>query len=102
MNEISKLFISGKKHVVPISGGLDSRAILASLLKFTEAANIYTYTFGTPSTFDYEIGNLIAKETGTMHTSFPLNDYIFSNNGEINLITQLVLVRQIWDMQQRI
>jgi len=84
MNEISKLFISGKKHVVPISGGLDSRAILASLLKFTEAANIYTYTFGTPSTFDYEIGNLIAKETGTMHTSFPLNDYIFSNNGEIN------------------
>ena len=45
-------FRQSKKHLVPISGGLDSRAILAGLLEFTSAENIFTYTFGTPSSFD--------------------------------------------------
>ena len=54
MNSISKNFVCNKKHLVPISGGLDSRAILAGLLEHTSAENIYTYTFGTPNTLDYD------------------------------------------------
>lgn len=69
---ISKKFDAKCKNVVPISGGLDSRAILGALLKHTEAKNIKTYTFGTPGTYDYEIGNLIAKKYGTIHTSIDL------------------------------
>lgn len=72
LNAISKKFKINQKHVVPLSGGLDSRAILAGLLMNTEAKNIKTYTFGTPGTLDYNIGNYIAKELGTDHINFPL------------------------------
>jgi len=72
---IQKQFNPNEKHVVPLSGGLDSRAILATLLEFTKAENIYTYTFGTPKTLDFDIGNLLAKKVGTNHTKYPLTEY---------------------------
>lgn len=65
--------IDSNQNVVPLSGGIDSRAILGSLLEFTDASNIKTYTFGSPGTYDYEIGNFIAKKTGTNHESFDLS-----------------------------
>ncbi|MGE3591197.1 MAG: asparagine synthase-related protein [Arcobacter sp.] len=77
---INSNFQSNQKHLVPISGGLDSRAILAGLLEHTEAKNIYTYTFGTPNTLDYDVGNYVAKKLGTNHTSFDLTQYIFNQN----------------------
>lgn len=73
------------EHVVPISGGLDSRAILATLLEFTDASNISTYTFGTPKTYDYEIGNMVAKRFGTNHKSFSFNKYKFSTEKEVEV-----------------
>lgn len=72
---ISENFIPQETHAVPISGGLDSRFILACLLEHTSAENIYTYTFGSPETWDYEIGNLLAKRIGTHHISFPLTQH---------------------------
>lgn len=78
MKSIDRLFTPNHKHVVPISGGLDSRTILAALLEFTEASNISTYTFGTPGTLDYEIGTNLARSLGTNHISFPLTEYTYS------------------------
>lgn len=72
---ISENFSAHETHVVPISGGLDSRFILACLLEHTSAENIYTYTFGSPKTWDYEIGNLLAKKIGTHHMSFSLTQH---------------------------
>ncbi len=86
---ITHNFKSNQKHLVPISGGLDSRAILAGLLEHTEANNIYTYTFGSPKTLDYEIGNYIAKVLGTNHTSFSLTDYNYKQD-ELNDISSRV------------
>lgn len=74
-----------KDIVVPISGGMDSRAILASLLKFKDASDIHTYTFGTPGSYDFEIGNTIGKKLGTKHKSFPFNDYQYSTDKEIEV-----------------
>jgi len=74
---IASNFKTNQKHLVPISGGLDSRAVLAGLLEHTEAKNIYTYTFGTPSTLDYDIGNYVAKKLGTNHTSFDLTKHMY-------------------------
>jgi hypothetical protein len=71
-NAISKKYKKNQKNVVPLSGGLDSRAILGSLLHHTEASNIKTYTFGTPGTYDYEIGKQIAQKLGTNHISLDL------------------------------
>lgn len=86
---ISKNFETNQKHLVPISGGLDSRAILAGLLEHTEAKNIYTYTFGTPNTLDYDVGSYVAKKLGTNHTSFDLTQYIY-NQEELEDISKRV------------
>lgn len=67
------LFPKNMEHVVPLSGGLDSRLILAALLEHTEARNIHTYTFGIPGCYDYEIAAIVAKRAGTRHVTFPMN-----------------------------
>lgn len=75
---ISKNFKPNKKHMIPLSGGIDSRMILAALLEHTEAKNIHTYTFGEENTWDYDFGNLVAKKAGTKHISFPQNKHHYS------------------------
>lgn len=75
---INSEFETDQKHVVPLSGGMDSRAILAALLEHTSAENISTYTFGTPGTLDFEIGNKVATQAGTKHTSFALTDHHYT------------------------
>ena len=68
------------EHIVPLSGGLDSRAILAALLKKVNANEITTVTFGVPGTFDFEIGNEVAKYSGTRHEIIDLssNGWVWS------------------------
>ncbi|TSA25904.1 hypothetical protein D4R71_04515 [bacterium] len=72
LKAVEKLYRKNSIAIVPISGGLDSRAILAALLELTGNKNIITYTFGTPKTYDYEIGKLVADKTGVTHYSFDL------------------------------
>lgn len=79
-NSVSSNFQTNEKHLVPISGGLDSRAILAAILRFSEAKNIFTYTYGTPKTLDFEIGSFIAKKLGTNHVSFDLTKCNFTQD----------------------
>ena len=69
---VDKLFKPNHTHVVPLSGGFDSRSILAALMEMTEAKNIITYTFGTPNTFDYEIGKKVGEYFGTKHSQYDL------------------------------
>jgi hypothetical protein len=59
---------SSMEHVVPISGGVDSRALLLELLKYKEAKDIHTFTFGVKGSLDYEIGKGIARHYGTNHS----------------------------------
>lgn len=86
--ELKRLFLSvieknfkenkDKIHVVPLSGGMDSRIVLAALLEFTEAKNIHTYTFGVPGSYDFDIPNKIAKKLGTKHKNFNSEDTNYS------------------------
>ncbi|MCJ8498592.1 asparagine synthase-related protein [Chryseobacterium salipaludis] len=80
-----ELFSNKSLNVVPISGGIDSRAVLATLQEFTESSNIYTYTFGTENTLDFEIGNLVAKKLQTKHRTFSFSNYKFSTQKEIEI-----------------
>lgn len=75
---VERQFETNQEHVVPLSGGLDSRGILGALLEHTEARCISTYTFGTPGTYDYEIGNSVAKAAGTKHLKLPLTSYKYT------------------------
>jgi hypothetical protein len=78
INNIDSLYRSNELHLLPLSGGLDSRAILAGLLKCTEAKNIYAFTYGATGTLDYEIGKKIATTVGVNHIAFELQNYTYS------------------------
>lgn len=67
--------------LLPISGGYDSRLILAFLLEIIPTDRIISYTFGQPGTYDFIIGKRIAKKFGVRHFEFPLGikDYSFEN-----------------------
>jgi hypothetical protein len=80
MNLLNDKFTTGKKHIVPISGGLDSRTMLALLLEHTSAENIKSFTFGTPNTLDYEIGKSISKKVGIKHIEYPLTEHKYMEN----------------------
>jgi len=79
----AELWQSNRNHVVPLSGGLDSRLILGALLDHSEARELFTFTYGIPGSYDYEIGNAIAQEIGTRHTAIPLNKQSYLVEDEI-------------------
>ena len=78
---ISDIYVPGSQCVVPLSGGMDSRIILAALCELTDAANIHTYTFGVPGAYDYEIPNQIAKRFGTKHANFSAKNTEYTVEG---------------------
>lgn len=53
-----------EKHLIPLSGGLDSRLIFAALLDRVPAERIHTITFGSPGSWDYDIPGKLVKGTG--------------------------------------
>lgn len=71
-------------QVVPLSGGIDSRALLFELLKYKEASDIITYTFGPIGSYDYEIGRKIAKKLGTKHKQIEINHSSFTKESILN------------------
>lgn len=60
------------QHIVPISGGLDSRAILAGLVAHGIGSQVVTVTFGAPGTYDFELGRLVAKRARVRHVAVEL------------------------------
>jgi hypothetical protein len=57
----------GRLHVVPLSGGLDSRAVLAGLLGAGVKDSVVAVTVGTPGTFDFEIARQVAARAHVRH-----------------------------------
>ena len=66
------------KHIVPLSGGLDSRLILGELIKNKNIDNqqILAVTYGMPETWDYEIPKKICKKFNISHELVNLNKEI--------------------------
>jgi hypothetical protein len=60
--------------VVPLSGGWDSRLILAALMKHVPKSKIRTITFGSPGSLDFEVGRYIANELNVSYTLTDLNE----------------------------
>jgi len=59
-------------HIVPLSGGLDSRAILGGLLDAGLKDQLTAVTFGTPGTWDYDIGAYVAGQMEVRHETIDL------------------------------
>lgn len=66
---------------VPLSGGIESRMILAIALEHLPASEVATYTYGVPGTMDFEFGNAVARRAGTRHRAFDLNDCRYDLEG---------------------
>ncbi len=69
-----------KKHLVPLSGGWDSRAILGALLERIDKNMIETVTFGALGQLDYDIGIKVAKWAGIKYNVLNLKDIQFTWN----------------------
>ena len=72
--------IEDKNVVIPISGGLDSRLILAEALKYIPLNKIKTYTFGMKGSYDFEIGIEVAKKAKVKHYAIELNSLELNHN----------------------
>jgi len=64
---------SNNTYIVPLSGGLDSRAILAGLIELGLRDKIIAVTMGVPYSYDYEIGKYVAKKMGVKNELLNLN-----------------------------
>ncbi|NJN66450.1 MAG: hypothetical protein HC884_06905 [Chloroflexaceae bacterium] len=78
LKAVEGLYQAHLEVIVPLSGGFDSRGILAALLEMTESRNITTYTYGTPGTLDYDLGSRVAQKAGTRHHTFDLTKLPFT------------------------
>jgi len=88
----------GEKLLLPLSGGLDSRYLLGTALELVAPSRIVSMTFGTPGSYDYEIGRQVAEAAGVRHVAYPLSpdNYsaeAFQNNcrdtdGQISFTTE--------------
>jgi hypothetical protein len=65
-------------HVVPLSGGIDSRAILGALTERCETNSIRTVTFGAPGQLDYEIGQKVSKQAGIKNQAIDLTGIVLT------------------------
>lgn len=66
------------RHLIPLSGGWDSRAILGALFERVDRSNIETVTFGVPGQLDYDVGIKIAKWAGIQLHALDLRQIEFT------------------------
>lgn len=78
LQSLESIYQKGRDYVVPISGGVDSRILLAFMLKHHSPKDIKTYTFGVPKTYDFDIGNNLAKALKTNHISFDFHKHVYT------------------------
>ncbi len=75
---LENAFLSGTRGfdslVIPLSGGRDSRLLLALALKHRPKREVCTFTFGQRGSLDYEIGTGLARELGLQHRAYELGD----------------------------
>lgn len=96
VDALSKSFIKlgNACFVIPLSGGYDSRIILAMLLELGLQSNITAVTFGLPGTFDFDIGSTIAEKLGLDHAQIDLSSAMITQDELENTIRNTGVV--IW------
>jgi len=61
-----------ERHVVPLSGGIDSRLLLGTVLRLAPRDSIDAATFGIPGTHDFDLVPAVAAAAGVRHEVFDL------------------------------
>jgi len=76
----------GERHIIPLSGGWDSRAILGALLERLSTNEIETVTFGVPGQLDYDIGLKVSRWAGVKSHPIDLRTLNFTWNSIIESV----------------
>lgn len=71
-SEVAKK-LGRQSAVIPISGGMDSRAILGGMLNYLSKQQINTVTVGIQGSLDFEIGKKITKKFGIRNRAINLD-----------------------------
>jgi len=66
------------RHIIPLSGGWDSRAILGALLERVDVDRIVTVSFGAPGQLDSDLGKMVADSVGVEHYALDLRSIQFT------------------------
>jgi len=88
-----------RTHVLPLSGGLDSRALLGGLLESVESTQIQAVTYGTPGTWDYELGQHVARAAGVRCQAIDLtsSDWKWDTSGLVDTATGVARTVCVFD-----
>jgi asparagine synthase (glutamine-hydrolysing) len=84
-NAVERRIKKDETIIIPLSGGLDSRAILAAALKCTSKERIVTFSFGEFGSYDLEIGKIVAKNAGVKNISLGIDDENFKNQYNLSM-----------------
>ncbi len=87
---------NGRIHVLPLSGGLDSRAILGGLLENVGSHQIQTVTYGSPGAWDYELGRRVAQAAGVPHQAVDLTAVSWHWSAADILATAVQVAKPVW------
>lgn len=87
---------SRKPLLVPLSAGLDSRAILAGLRACD--APVHAVTYGVPGAFDYELAPRVARCAGASIERIDLRDVSFDRDTLLEIASQPGPVSSLLDM----
>lgn len=74
INAVKKRFDPNENIGISLSGGLDSRAILAAVQHLYPEYTGYTYTFGLPGCDDINIATKVVKLTNWQHQAYHFNN----------------------------
>jgi hypothetical protein len=72
--------IGNRTAVIPISGGMDSRAILGGILRHLPKKQIQTVTVGIPGALDFEIGQKVAHKEGVSNKTTNLDNITWNED----------------------
>ena len=79
----------GELFVVPLSGGIDSRTILAGLMHAGFKERIITVTFGTPRSWDFEIGVRLARKFNLKQEIIDLSKIKIDEKSLLNIAEEI-------------
>ena len=78
--------LTGRRHIVPLSGGVDSRFLLATLVDHGLRDSIIAVTFGIPGTFDFDIAPRVARTLGVRHEAVDLTTIEFGREAVLGAV----------------
>lgn len=82
---------SSGEQVIFLSGGLDSRMILAAMLEVFDRSQILAATFGRPGEQDFDDAALVAKAAGVRHETLDSSTVEWTTEG----LVDSVLAREV-------